>query len=68
MIDDGDTTVDADETVGGLAAALDATIDAVGETLDDGNVEQAQALLTAADVTSDALLEALGVPDADDAA
>ncbi len=57
---------DADESVGGLAQAVDAAIDAVGDALDEGNINQAQAALTAADVASDALLEALGVIDADD--
>jgi hypothetical protein len=49
-----------------LAQAVDAAIDAVGDALDQGNVAQAQALLTAADAASDALLDALGVTDADD--
>lgn len=57
---------DTDEDVGALAQGVDAAIDAAGDALDQGNVAQAQALLVAADAASDALLGALGVPDADD--
>lgn len=51
-----------------LAMAVDASIDAIGDALAEGDVGQAQALQTAADATSDALLDALGLPDADDQA
>lgn len=69
MVGMADTSVTdtTDEDVTGLAQALDATIDAACGALDAGDVGSAQLLLTAADATSDALLEALGVPDADDA-
>jgi hypothetical protein len=46
--------------------ALDAAIDAAQDALSEGNADQAAAILTAAEVTSDALLEMLGLPDADD--
>ncbi len=55
-----------DDNVGELAQAVDAAIDAVGDALDTGNVGQAVALVDAADAVSDALLDALGVPDADE--
>lgn len=61
-------TPDADENPGMLAQALDATIDSAQQALADGNPAQAQALLTSAEVTSDALLDLLGVSDADDPA
>ena len=51
--------------VGALAQAVDATIDAIGDALADGNIGQATALAVAADAASDALLDALGVADAD---
>lgn len=57
---------DDDDNVATLAQGVDAAIDAAGTALDGGNVAQAQALLTAADAASDALLDALGVSDADD--
>lgn len=65
-----DTTggADPDEDAGALAAAVDATLDAVTAALEAGNVDQATALLTGAEATVDNLLEVLGVPDADDVA
>jgi hypothetical protein len=59
-------TPEPEGDVAGLAKALDAQIDATVDALNVGNVDQAQALLTGAGTTSDALLEALGLPDADD--
>jgi hypothetical protein len=55
-----------DGDVAGLAMAVDASIDAIGDALAMGDMGQASALQTAADATSDALLSALGLPDADD--
>lgn len=57
---------DADDSIPELAQAVDAAIDAIGCALDEGNIGQAQALQTAAETVSDALLDAIGVPDADD--
>jgi hypothetical protein len=57
---------DMDDSIPGLAMAVDAAIDAIGDALDEGNIGQAQALLTAAETVSDALLAAVGAPDADD--
>lgn len=59
-------TPDSDEDPGVTAQALDAVIDATADALAEGNVAQAQALVTAADATSDVLLDELGVADADD--
>lgn len=61
---------DPDASPPDLALALDAVLDEVVEALGTGDVEQATQLVTAAEATSDALLEALGVPpsaDPDDA-
>lgn len=55
-----------DQDPGVLAEGLDATIDATAAALTGGNVDQAEALLGAADNGADALLDALGRPDADD--
>lgn len=57
---------DYDEDPGRLAQALDATIDEAQGALADGNPDQAAALLTSAEATSDALLATLGVADADE--
>jgi hypothetical protein len=59
-------TVDPDENVASLAVAIDAVLDEVQDALVAGDVPTATALVTAAEATSDALLEALGIPDADD--
>jgi hypothetical protein len=61
-----DMQPDPDDDPGQLAMALDAAIDAAQDALSEGNADQAAAILTAAEVTSDALLEMLGLPDADD--
>lgn len=66
-----DASVDPDEDAGMIAQGIDAAIDAAVKCLtpddDDYNPEQALALLVAAEISSDALLALLGVPDADDA-
>jgi hypothetical protein len=59
---------DYDENPGMLAQALDAVIDEAQAALAMGDPGQAAALLTSAEVTADALLEVLGVPDADEPA
>lgn len=58
--------VDPDENVASLALALDAVLDEVQEALAAGDTDTATALVTAAEATADALLESLGIPDADD--
>lgn len=58
--------VDPDENVGSLAAAIDAVLDEVQDALAAGDIPTAVALVTAAEATSDALLDLLGIPDADD--
>lgn len=58
---------DPDEDVVSVAEALDAAIDAISEAVDDGNLEQIDALVTAAEIVSDQLLELVGGTDADDA-
>lgn len=60
--------VDLDGDPRALAAAVDAALDAVQEAFASGNGDQAAALLTAAEETVDALLEVLGVADADEMA
>jgi HK97 family phage prohead protease len=62
--------LDPDEDPAALAAALDAVLDAACSYADPSNpdsVAQCFALLTAAEEVCDALLEALGVADPDDA-
>lgn len=77
VADDGQVSVDGatsepaddgadDSDPGMLAQAVDAAIDAAIDAYDAGNPEQGRALLGAADVTVDELLDALGVPDADE--
>lgn len=61
-----DMQADPDEDAGALAQALDATIDEAQNALAEGNPDQASALLTSAEATSDQLLETLGVSDADE--
>jgi HK97 family phage prohead protease len=68
-----DDTVDPDEDTGKLAQAIDAALDeavdllnALPQTNRPAELDQALALLVAAEVTADALLERLGVPDPDD--
>lgn len=65
---------DADDSVPGLAASLDASIDAALSLIEDVDlsgcppeVQQALALIGAADAVSDQLLALLGVYDPDDA-
>jgi hypothetical protein len=48
-----------------LAQAIDASLDAVDQALDAGDIPTAQALVTAAGETSDSLLAALGAPEAE---
>ena len=57
---------DSDEDAGALAQALDATIDEARDALAEGNPAQADALLVAAEQTSDQLLAVLGEVDADE--
>ena len=57
---------DGDQDPGALIQAVDATIDAIYDALNGGNVEQGIALLTAADTTIDALLSLFNLDDADD--
>jgi hypothetical protein len=57
---------DSDEDPGALAQALDATIDEARDALAEGNPAQADALLVAAEQTSDQLLAVLGEVDADE--
>ena len=59
---------DGDGDPGSMMQAVDAVIDSVFSALAAGNVDQATALLTAADITVDALLGMFGLDDADDAA
>jgi len=59
------TGADPDD-IGDLAAGLDAVLDSMTTALEAGDIGQATALLAAANSTSDELLEALGIPDADD--
>lgn len=61
-----DMSSDYDEDPVALAQALDATIDEAQGALAEGNPAQAADLLTAAEATSDALLEVLGGVDADE--
>jgi HK97 family phage prohead protease len=68
-----DDTVDPDEDTGKLAQAIDAALDeavdllnALPSTNRPAELDQAIALLVAAEVTADALLARLGVPDPDD--
>lgn len=58
--------IDTDDDPGALAQAVDAAIDSAQVALAAGNPDQAAALLTAAEQTSDQLLEVLGVTDADE--
>jgi hypothetical protein len=58
--------VDPDESVAMLAQAIDATLDACQAACAGGDMPSCIALLTAAEATSDALLEALGLADPDD--
>jgi len=58
--------MDAMEDPMALCCAVDAAIDAVVAALAGGNVDQAKALLTAAEAASDAMLEAMGAMDPDD--
>jgi len=57
------SSVDPDEQPVALAQALDAVLDEISDALAEGDVAEAQSLVVAAEVTSDALLEALGVPE-----
>jgi hypothetical protein len=57
---------DSDEDPGALAQALDATIDEARDALAEGNPDQADALLVAAEQVSDQLLAVLGMEDADE--
>lgn len=57
---------EADDDPGAMLQAVDAVIDAAHDALRGGNVEQAIALLTAADVTVDSILDMFGLADADD--
>lgn len=56
---------DSDVSPADLAQSIDALIDAIDVALDGGDIKGAQDLVTAADSTSDDLLEMLGVPDDD---
>ncbi len=57
---------DDDTDPGAVAQAVDAALDAVEAALEEGNVDQAIALLLAADLSVDVLLGLLGVADADE--
>lgn len=57
---------DWDEDCGMLAMALDAILDAALEAFQAGEADQGIALSVGAAATSDALLEAMGLPDADE--
>jgi hypothetical protein len=62
-VSDTAPAADGDATPAELAQAVDAALDACDAALDAGDIPAAKALLTAAEETSDSLLEALGVPD-----
>ncbi len=64
---DLEPAVDPDSDPAALAAAIDVVLDEAQEALASGDAASAGALLTAAEATSDALLDALAVPDVDDA-
>lgn len=49
-----------------LAVAVDSVLDAVQTAFSSGDIAGAQALVTAAEETTDSLLEALGSPEAED--
>lgn len=57
---------DDDTDVGALAQAIDAAIDEAIDEFDNGNVDQGIALVRAADIAVDQLLDVLNVPDADE--
>lgn len=57
---------DADEDPAAVAAALDAAIDEAVEAWAEGNLDQAKALMLAAELIADELIELLGGVDADD--
>ena len=60
---------DADDSVPGLVAALDATLDQAAALLaagDEASIAQAAALITAAEAVADDLMDLLGIPDPDD--
>lgn len=57
---------DLDEDPGALMQAVDAALDAASAELLAGNLDQGLALVTAAEVSVDALLALFGVVDADD--
>lgn len=57
---------DGDDDPGTMIQAVDAVIDSIYDALNGGNIDQALALLTAADVTVDALLGMFNLEDADD--
>ena len=56
---------DVESTPLELAQAIDATLDAADAAFDAGDIASAEALVTAAEETSDSLLEALGAPEAE---
>ncbi len=58
--------VDLDEDPGAVAQAIDAALDAALDACMTGDNAQCQALILAAELASDALLDLLGVVDADD--
>ncbi len=64
---ESETDVDTDDDVGLLAQAIDAAIDEALEAAADGEMNQAFALIVAADAVVDRLMELLGVEDPDEA-
>jgi HK97 family phage prohead protease len=61
-----DVDTDTDDDPGCVAQAVDAAIDEALDQFAEGNVDQAIALVQAADLSVDTLLDLLGVPDADE--
>lgn len=61
-----DADTDSDDDPGACAQAVDAAIDEALDQFAEGNVDQAIALVQAADLSVDTLLDLLGVPDADE--